>query len=156
MRAFEFNKETLPEFYTVNPDTGCWEWNRSLGHNGYGRKYADGKNDYAHRVVFRMFKGPIPEGKEVCHTCDNRKCIRPDHLYAGTHRENQLDAFSKGRLHVPAPVARESHHKAKLTEEAVTDIRERVRGGTSSGQLAKEYNVNLSTIRRVVRGVTWA
>lgn len=157
MKAFDFSKGTLHNFYTVHPDSGCWEWNRSLGKNGYGRKYDNGRNDYAHRVVYRMFHGAIPEGMEVCHSCDNRKCIRPDHLYAGTHRDNQLDALNKGRLFVPPARLGESHHKAKLTKEQVRAIRERCgTPGCDTRSVAMELGVHPSTVRRVVRGATWA
>lgn len=81
----------------VNPETECWEWTGPLLHNGYGRFHINGKQVKAHRASYEEHKGPIPEGLLVCHACDNRKCINPEHLWLGTAKDNAVDRQLKGR-----------------------------------------------------------
>ena len=78
---------------------GCWEWT-GVTRNGYGAISAgghDGPMLYAHRVIWEQNQGAIPTGMCVLHHCDNRRCIRPDHLFLGTKADNSLDMKLKGR-----------------------------------------------------------
>lgn len=84
--------------YEVNEITGCWEWKRATNNIGYGMfRIKQGLMRTAHRVSYELFKGPIPKGMVVCHTCDNPKCVNPDHLWAGTMLDNIRDMDQKGR-----------------------------------------------------------
>jgi len=77
---------------------GCWEWTGTCTANGYGQIKAFGKMVSAHRFSYELHKGPIPSGLEVMHSCDNKKCVNPDHLLAGTHAQNMREAGERGRM----------------------------------------------------------
>lgn len=83
----------------LGPDGDCWEWTAAIRPNGYGLMGAGaGVVDGAHRIGYMIQVGDIPDNRDVCHTCDNRRCVRGDHLFVGTRKENMEDASRKGRL----------------------------------------------------------
>jgi hypothetical protein len=75
----------------------CWEWQGALYPAGYGIIGLDGGSHATHRLSWEIVNGPIPDGLFVCHKCDNRKCVRPDHLFLGTQKDNMRDMIAKGR-----------------------------------------------------------
>lgn len=84
--------------YEINEVTDCWEWKKATNNIGYGMfRWTKGIMRTAHRVSYELFKGPIPKGMIVCHTCDNPKCVNPDHLWVGTNKDNFDDMVKKGR-----------------------------------------------------------
>lgn len=89
-----FNKK-----YIINEQTNCWEWTAATNNIGYGMfRFNVNKMRTAHRVSYELFNGPIPPGLVVCHTCDNPKCVNPDHLWVGTMKDNWDDMNNKGRF----------------------------------------------------------
>lgn len=92
--------DIIEQFWSnVAKSDGCWEWTGLLDSGGYGR-FAPGRgvDKKAHRVAWWIAFGPIKKGVSICHHCDNRKCVREDHLFAGTQRDNLRDASRKRRL----------------------------------------------------------
>jgi hypothetical protein len=77
---------------------GCWLWRGTIGTDGYGKFWLRGKNPHAHRVAYELHSGsPVAAGMVVCHKCDTPACVRPSHLFVGTHKENSIDMVRKGR-----------------------------------------------------------
>lgn len=137
----------------------CWEWTGARTAAGYGRFtiHPEGKtvHQYAHRRVYEDVFGPIPDGWEVCHECDNPPCCNPAHLFIGTHADNMRDMADKGRNPGNGHIHGVKHHNAKLNPEKVLDIRARHTTGTTGRALAKEYGVTESTISRVILRKGW-
>lgn len=162
-----------PETYRVTPDmspeeqlrhhgwtvtdAGCWEWDGHLNTYGYGKMNTGAKtesgsprSELVHRLAYRLWVGD-PGNLVVCHRCDNRKCLNPDHLFTGTTAENNRDMKNKRRNG-----AGEHHHRAKITEAQMHEIRARFRaGGTSQRELGEEYGITQSAVSLIVRGKNW-
>jgi hypothetical protein len=94
-------KERLLAMCTYEADGGCWPWTGCKTHNGYGQGTFAQKRYVAHRASYEEFVGKIPAGIFVLHRCDNRACIRPDHLFLGTAADNTADMMAKGRHVAP-------------------------------------------------------
>ena len=125
-----------------NGDGGCWIWLGATNTFGYGKFELDYKMVSAHRLSFELFNGPIPKGKNICHTCDRRNCINPDHLYAGTQKQNMLDMLRGGR--------HSNGSKCRLTRPEVIEIRLSAATGIPFDILCERFNRDLVTISRIV------
>ena len=123
--------------------SGCWEWNKPLSNNGYGSMWVKPKLLMSHRLSYMIHKGPIGPGLVICHTCDNPKCVNPDHLWSGTIADNNKDRHVKGRT------------ASKLTEKQVLEIRKQYASGAFGTTLAKQLNVNNATVYNVINRETW-
>lgn len=130
-------------------DKGCWEWTRNFGTAGYGKFDFEGRTLGAHRVSWVFHKGEIPDGLCVLHRCDNRRCVRPDHLFLGTNTDNTADSVKKGRR-------KGGHPPTKLTDSDIVKILEMYANGKFSTQIAVEFGLSDSYVRRILRGTGWA
>ena len=141
----------------IKRGAGCWPWQASTFGNGRGQFVAGGKHFPAHRYAFLISKGPIPPGKEVCHSCDNPICCNPAHLWVGTHHENMLDAQAKKRLKGARGMVTKN---MQLTPKHVLEIRKIYAARTAPkwgvNELAKKYGVTRTTIARAATGKAWA
>jgi len=144
----------------VHKTEDCWEWTSRLTKKGYGRFAVSQKRLAAHRASWFLHYGPIPEGMFVCHHCDNPKCIRPDHLFLGTHRDNMRDMARKGRAikgRKGPPRWGQGNPNAKLTEADVLQIRRAYKnGGVTQCSLGTLYGVHRTAISDILIGRTWA
>ena len=126
----------------------CWEWTGAVKDNGYGHINRSGKISSAHRVSYALFVGPAKDGFDVCHTCDNRLCVNPDHLFLGTRSDNMMDAKLKGRLSNKA--------RRHLTKDQVFEIVARSKSGHSARKIANSMNLNYGTVTAIVAGRSYS
>lgn len=169
----------------LRPDD-CYSWLACTDPKGYG-ELADGrpgkrKADRAHRLAYEFEIAPIPEGKDVLHTCDNPPCSNPRHLYAGTAAQNTRDKVERGRMvvHVgddhwthqkpeklatgdrhwsrlyPGALRGERNGRARLTTSDVLEIR-RVWDGTweHTKSLAAQYGITGGAMHKIVKRLNW-
>ena len=138
----------------IDKTTSCWEWKgcmRSKG--GYGLFSIGRKNLSAPRFAYETFYGPIPKDLNILHSCDNRRCVNPNHLSPGTQSQNIKDCVSRGR-HVPPKGERNG--MAKLTWETVDTVRRSFHGKRGDlTKLAKQYGVSISAIHAIVNQNRW-
>ena len=133
--------------------SGCWEWNKARkgDDKDYGGLKIKGKCWFAHRYSYAVFIGEIPFGLFVCHSCDNRICVNPAHLFVGTQEDNMKDMANKHR----GTVGEKAFH-SKLTANKVMEIRFAAsRGNMYHREMAKVFGVSTSTITNIVNENYW-
>lgn len=166
MSAAEMTEKQLGrwrEKYSVDPATGCWNWNAARG-GGYGRiivgrrgtqgspGFVLGRGVMAHRVAWELHHGvPIPAQMLVRHRCDNPSCVNPEHLELGTPLDNMRDKVDRGRA-----TRGEAVNTAKLTESEVLEIVRRHRRGETQRALAIEFGVIPNHVQKIIGGWSWS
>lgn len=138
--------ERFNEKYIISPD-GCWLWTASVGSWGYGQILVDGRPQGAHRISYKLHVGPIPKGLCVCHACDVRLCVNPDHFWLGTRADNQADMATKGRAAKGV-----MNGQAKLTEFQVLEIR--IATGTLR-EIAAQYGISDGQVSNIKTRKLW-
>jgi hypothetical protein len=129
---------------------GCLIWTGANNHR-YGIVRIAGKIRKVHRIAFERNFGPIPEGQEVCHICDNTLCFEPLHLFAGTHTDNMRDAGNKGRMRGRVTGTRNKGRLPYAIAEATrNEIRVAWAEGRSMAAVAKEYGTTATSVWRIV------
>lgn len=139
----------------LGPNGDCWEWTGG-GSRGYGQIRIEQKMRYAHQVSYEIFIGRLPKRSAhhdvcVCHTCDNTRCVNPDHLFIGSQTENVQDMIGKERQ-----AKGEMKPAAKLTCASVEQIRTSYKsGGVTQTDLASQFGVHPSQISRIINHKAW-
>ena len=131
----------------VDKSGECWTWMRAASSTGYGAVTINQRQRAAHRVAWELTSGPIAEGLQVLHRCDNPACVRPEHLFLGTQADNMRDMVSKGR-HVN-PRLTLSDADVVAIKAARIDPRHRAEVTRSRLALAKRYGVAVATIKAI-------
>lgn len=126
----------------------CWRWTGKIGKGGYGSMNKQGISTYVHRIAWELHFGPVPDGKYVCHHCDNRWCVNPDHLFVGTSAENFADMRAKGR---------HSHGErcSHLTADDVLEIRRLYDSGMRRVHIARHFRTTSKNVHHIGRRRSW-
>jgi len=131
----------------------CWLWRGVVTEYGYGIVKIGDKYERAHRVSYQLFNGEIQKGLMVCHHCDVRNCVKPDHLYAGTAKENSQDRERRGRGNRCSRIG-EDGPGAKLSDEDVLRLNYMI-GKISQIEIAARFEVDPSLVSKIKTGRIW-
>lgn len=135
----------------VDQSGECWLWTGAIdAKTGYGRLRYQGRQVTAHRLACELAIGPVPKRLYVCHSCDNRPCCRPSHLWLGTYADNMRDAFDKGRIQ-----RGDAHGNARLRPAAVLLIRALTDRGVAGTVIALRFGIAPNTVCGITSRRNW-
>lgn len=137
---------------SAKTDSGCWEWQGRIEDTGYAITRFKTKRYYVHRASWIAHKGEIPKSKLILHTCDNRKCVNPAHLFLGTQKDNMRDMIAKGRKVV---VKGEAHWISKVNDDQVRAIRLLADSGYRQCDIAEWMGLQKQRINDIVKRKNW-
>lgn len=137
------------------PETGCWIYDGSTTKAGYAYMSVNGRLTFAHRASYELYKGAIPPGMFVCHSCDVPSCCNPDHLFVGTPADNSRDAVRKNRMSRKARITGSAVPFSKLSAEQVIEIRHQASSGVSRKEIARAFGVTVPAVGYIVRRNVW-
>ena len=146
-------EDSLLRLCEPEPNTGCWYYMGPVNWGGYGSIGFRGRKAGVHRVMYEVAVGPIPKGMDVCHKCDVRCCINPQHLFVGTRKENLDDMSRKGRR---VPPRGERNAKNKLSPAQVFEIRAAIARGEKLKSIAPRFGITSMTVSNIKNGQSWA
>jgi hypothetical protein len=159
-RNRRWSRLTIEQRFWEKVDTSgeCWEWQAARAYNGYGLFTANRWRQFAHRAAWALSHGrPVPNGLHVLHTCDNRACVRPSHLWLGTRSDNMQDMHRKGRGFIGTDRKGEGNPRAKLSWRDVRWIRKAWAARIATQpQIAARFGISRASVSGIVTGKTWA
>lgn len=138
------------------PNGDCWVWMPPPLKSGYALIRMDNKYVSVHRASYMIHYGEIPKPMLVCHKCDNRICVNPNHLFLGTYSDNMRDCVNKGRNSNGQRQHGEASPKSKLTTDQVLEIRRLWSiGGITKSELSRMFGVSATNIRHIIERRMW-
>lgn len=137
-------------YVDVGDAGACWLWTAGRARNGYGKFKLHGRTLGAHRLMYLLYYGNLPDNSQVCHTCDNRPCVNPKHLFLGTCRDNMKDKVSKHRQ-----ARGGTNGRSVFDETTAAEIKTLRRAGWKLTELAARFGVNASSISHLCIGRKW-
>ena len=138
-----------------NTDTGCWEWTARINRGGYGQFKLDGKFKTVSRLSYEWAFGiELTPNQFICHKCDNRKCVNPDHLFVGTHTDNMRDMWTKGRGKTSEQIGSKNNN-SKLTDDDIIKIKQRIKNKETNISIANDFNVTHVMISLIRNNKRW-
>lgn len=152
MPKFTSRKDRFDYYWMPEPNTGCWLWTAATTKEGYGVFEIPGVTRVASRAAWVLYVGKIPAGINVCHKCDNRCCVNPDHLFLGTQADNVRDCIRKGRD--ANWVTKKKGYASpftKISKEIVEEIRS-MNKLLSQSEVARRLGFSQSAVSRALSG----
>lgn len=144
--------ERFWEKVDIKSEDECWEWNACTYHHGYGKFALTRSNPvYAHRVAYELTYGAIPDDLLICHSCDNRRCCNPHHLFTGTQKDNMQDCKAKGRNSLPPRPPKKENSLVWQQSDIILSLY--MTGKYRQVDLGEMYGVSQHTISTILRSV---
>ena len=151
-RRKETTSDEFHRRYEIVEPGGCWVWDNPNG-LGYGDISVGGGTKGAHRISWELHRGPIPKGLCICHRCDNKSCVNPEHLFLGTRTDNMQDMLRKRNLLSPPnrKLSARALREKSLTDDDIDEIR-RLHQTKGTHEINLKYGVGFQVINRINRG----